>query len=120
MKKLIFIVIMLFAAVYLFSDTMDDAKSILEKGDEYYQDFQQKYKTLTEYDASLQAKDTLKQVVEMINRYKKLVDEKFIEIDGLEKTGRGVPRAEFDQLKILIGRYHEMTADLAQWLNSKN
>jgi len=122
MKKIIFIVIMLFVSnsISVYSDPIDDeAKSIVDKGEEYYQEFQQKYQTLKAYDTSKQTKDALKQMVEMINRYKKLVEDKIEEIEGIERTGRHVPKTEFDSLKRLIDRYHEMTVNLANWINTK-
>jgi hypothetical protein len=120
MKKVIFIVVLLFATTSLFSDPItDEAKTILEKSEAYYQDFQLKYKTLKNYDTSKQAKESLRQMVEMINRYKKLVEDKFIEIEGLEKAGNPVPAQEFDQLKNLIDKYHEMTVSLANWINKR-
>jgi len=120
MKKLIVIVVMLFAAISLYSDPiLDDAKTILAKSEECYQEFQQKYKTLKNYDTSKQAKESLRQMVEMINRYKKLVEDKFVEIEALEKAGNPVPASEFDQLKNLIDKYHEMTVSLANWINKR-
>ncbi|GBU28395.1 hypothetical protein R84B8_01953 [Treponema sp. R8-4-B8] len=124
MKKLIFIVMMLVAVNFVFSDPADDAidseaKSIVQQNEDFYQEFQQKYKTLKAYDTSKQSKDALKQMQEMIARYKRLVDAKIEEIDGIEKTGRTVPVAEFDQLRSLIARYHQMTLDLANWINTK-
>jgi hypothetical protein len=120
MKKIVFIVVMLFAATALFSDPIeDDAKSILARSEEVYQEFQQKYKTLKNYDTGKQSKEALKQMVDMINRYKKLVEDKFVEIEGMEKTGKPVPATEFDQLKNLIDRYHEMTLNLANWINKR-
>jgi hypothetical protein len=120
MKKFVFIVVMLFATTALFCDSIeDDAKSILARSEEVYQEFQQKYKTLKNYDTSKQSKESLKQMVDMINRYKKLVEDKFVEIEGMEKTGKPVPAVEFDQLKNLIDRYHEMTLNLANWINKR-
>ena len=120
MKKIVFFVVLLFAATALFSDPLiDDAKSILAKSEECYQEFQLKYKALKNYDTSKQAKESLKQMVDMINRYKKLVEDKFVEIEGIERTGNPVPAAEFDQLKNLIDRYHEMTVSLANWINKR-
>jgi hypothetical protein len=120
MKKIVFFVVILFAATALFSDPIDDeAKTILAKSEEVYQEFQTKYKTLKNYDTGKQSKEALKQMVDMINRYKKLVEDKFVEIDGLEKTGKPVPATEFDQLKNLIERYHEMTVNLANWINKR-
>jgi len=123
MKKIIFITVMLFATTALFCQvaaTDDvDVKSLVDKSDQVYQDFQQKFKTLKSYDTSKRSKDSLKEMVDMVNRYRKLVDEKFIEIDSLEKTGRPVPAIEFDQLKNLIDRYHEMSVNLANWINTR-
>ena len=119
MKKVIFITVLLFATTYLFSDQLDDAKSILEKSEMVYKEFQQRYVTLKNYDTSKRAKESLKEMVDMINRYKKLVEDKIIEIDDIEKSGRNVPTAEFDQLKNLIDRYHEMTVNLANWINKR-
>jgi len=120
MKKFIFIVIMLFVSNFIFGDPIEDiAKSIVDKGEEAYQEFQQKYQTLKAYDTSKKTKDDLKQMVDMINRYKKLVEDKIVEIEGIERTGRAVPKAEFDSLKSLIDRYHEMTVNLANWINTK-
>jgi len=120
MKKLIFIIMMLVVTNFVYSDPIDDtAKSIVDKGEEAYQEFQQKYQSLKAYDTSKQTKDALKQMVDMINRYKKLVEDKIVEIEGIERTGRAVPKAEFDQLKSLIDRYHEMTVNLANWINTK-
>jgi len=120
MKKLIFIVMVLFVANFVFCDPVDDnAQSILDKSEQYYKEFQEKYKTLKAYDTSQQAKESLNQMTDMINRYKKLVDDKIVEIDSIEKTGKTVPVAEFDQLKSLIDRYHQMTVDLAGWINKR-
>jgi len=120
MKKIVFFVVILFATTALFSDPVDDdAKSILAKSEEVYLEFQAKYKTLKNYDTGKQSKEALKQLVDMINRYKKLVEDKFVEIEGLEKTGKPVPAVEFDQLKNLIDRYHEMTVNLANWINKR-
>jgi ATP-dependent helicase/DNAse subunit B len=119
MKKFAFIAVMLFMTASLFSDPVDDAKSILEKSEQFYQEFQTKYKSLKAYDTSKRSKDRLKEMVDMINRYKKLVEEKIIEIDDIEKTGKNVPASEFDQLKNLIERYHEMTVNLANWVNTR-
>jgi len=124
MKKFIFIVIMLVATASLFGETGDPndplelAKTILAKSEEFYQDFQQKYSALRNYDRSKRSKEKLKEMVDMINRYKRLVEEKIVEIEGIEKTGKPVPVAEFDQLKGLIDRYHAMTVDLANWINT--
>jgi len=120
MKKLLLIIMVLFVSGFAFCDPLDDdAKSILEKSEQYYQEFQQKYKTLKAYDTSKQAKESLKQMVDMINRYKKLVEDKIVEIDSMEKAGKTVPAVEFDQLKNLIDRYHSMTVDLANWINAR-
>jgi Tfp pilus assembly protein PilO len=119
MKKVIFIAVLLFATHSLFSDQLDDVKSILEKSEQVYQDFQVKFISLKNYDTSKRAKDSLKEMVDMINRYKKLVEDKFVEIDSIEKAGNPVPAAEFDQLKNLIDKYHEMTVALANWINKK-
>ena len=120
MKKLIFIIVMLFVSNSIFGDPIeDDAKSIVDKGEDFYQEFQQKFQTLKAYNTSKQTKDSLKQMVDMINRYKKLVEDKIIEIEGIERTGKAVPKAEFDSLKRLIDRYHEMTVNLANWINTK-
>jgi Tfp pilus assembly protein PilO len=119
MKKIVFILVLLLATTYLFSDQLDDAKTILAKSEDVYKEFQQKYVSLKNYDTSKRAKESLKEMVDMINRYKKLVEDKIVEIDGIEKTGKNVPAAEFDQLKSLIDRYHEMTVNLANWINKK-
>jgi len=120
MKKFIFIVMVLFVSSFAFCDPIDDdAKSILEKSEQYYQEFLQKYKTLKAYDTSKQAKESLKQMTDMINRYKKLVEDKIVEIDSIEKSGKPVPATEFDQLKNFIDRYHEMTVSLANWINTR-
>jgi len=120
MKKLIFIIIMLVVASSVYSQSIEDeAKSIVDKGEEAFQEFQQKFQTLKAYDTSKQTKDALKQMVDMINRYKKLVEDKIIEIEGIERTGKPVPKAEFDSLKRLMDRYHEMTVNLANWINTK-
>jgi len=119
MKKVIFIAVLLFATNSLFSDQLDDIKTILERSEQVYQEFQVKYITLKNYDTSKRAKESLKEMVDMINRYKKLVEDKITEIDTIEKSGKNVPVAEFDQLKSLIDRYHEMTVNLANWINKK-
>jgi len=120
MKKIIFIVMMLIAANSVFSDPIEDeVRSILQQNDQFYQEFQQKYKTLRAYDTSKQSKDALKQMQAMIERYKNLVDAKIEEIESIERTGRIVPVSEFDQLRILIGRYHEMSVNLANWINTR-
>jgi len=120
MKRLIFIVIMFVVANSLYSQSIEDeAKSIIDNGEEFYQEFQKKFQTLKTYDTSKQTKDALKQMVEMINRYKKLVEDKIEEIEGIERTGRPVPKKDFDQLKSLIDRYHEMTINLGNWINTK-
>ncbi|WP_461247204.1 hypothetical protein [Treponema sp. R6D11] len=119
MKKVVFVVMMLFIAGFAYSDPVDDAKSVLEKSNDLYKQFQDKYTTLKAYDTTKRSQDALKQLVDMISRYKKLVEDKVEEIESIERANKVVPVLEFDQLKELINRYHQMTVDLDNWINPK-
>jgi len=120
MKKLLFIVMMLFVANFAFSDPQDDEiKALLQKNEDYFQQFQDVFKNLKAFDSSKRSKDTLKQMQEMLDRQKSLVDYKIEEIKMIESAGRDVPVQEFDQLKELMNRYHRMAVDLSNWINNK-
>jgi len=125
MKKAVFLVLIsvmvLFAANSVFADPTDDeAKALLQKNEDYFNDFEAKFKSLGEYNQSNQAQDTLKLMQTMIDRQKKLIDFKIEEIEVKQKGGKTVPVKEFSQLKTLMNRYHQMTTDLNNWTNGKN
>jgi len=125
MKKLIFLVLIsvmvLFAVNSVFADPVDDeAKAMLQKNEDYFSDFEAKFKTLGEYNQSNQAQETLKLMQTMIDRQKKLIDFKIEEIEVRQKGGKTVPVKEFSQLKTLMNRYHQMTTDLNNWTNGKD
>ena len=125
MKKLIFLVLIsvmvLFAVNSVFADPADDeAKALLQKNEDYFSDFEAKFKTLGEYNQSNQAQETLKLMQTMIDRQKKLIDFKIEEIEVRQKGGKTVPVKEFSQLKTLMNRYHQMTTDLNNWTNGKD
>jgi len=124
MKKLIFLVLIsvmvLFAVNSVFADPADDeAKALLQKNEDYFSDFEAKFKSLGEYNQSNQAQDTLKLMQTMIDRQKKLIDFKIEEIEVKQRGGKTVPVKEFSQLKTLMNRYHQMTTDLNNWTNGK-
>ena len=125
MKKLIFLVLIsvmvLFAVNSVFADPVDDeAKAMLQKNEDYFSDFEAKFKTLGEYNQSNQAQETLKLMQTMIDRQKKLIDFKIEEIEVRQRGGKTVPVKEFSQLKTLMNRYHQMTTDLNNWTNGKD
>ena len=125
MKKVIFSVlisvIVLFAVCPVFADPADDeAKVLLQKNQDYFNDFQSKFKSLGEYNQSNQSQETLKLMQTMIDRQKKLIDFKIEEIEVRQKGGKTVPVKEFSQLKTLMNRYHQMTTDLNNWTNGKD
>jgi len=120
MKKIFFIVMVLFVANFAFSDTEDeDIKALLQKDEDYYKEFEETFKNLQDFDSSKRAKDTLKQLQDMVDRQKKLVDMKIEEIQMIEKAGRYVTLTEFNQLRDLMNRYHQMTVNLNNWVNNK-
>jgi 3'-phosphoadenosine 5'-phosphosulfate sulfotransferase len=124
MKKAIFFVLIsvmvLFVVNSVFAEPADDeAKALLQKNEDYYNDFQSKFKSLGEYNSSNQAQDTLKLMQTMIERQKKLIDFKIEEIEVKQRGGKTVPVKEFSQLKTLINRYQQMNTDLANWTNGK-
>ena len=125
MKKAIFLVLIsvmvLFAVNSVFADPVDDeAKAMLQKNEDYFSDFEAKFKTLGEYNQSNQAQETLKLMQTMIDRQKKLIDFKIEEIEVRQRGGKTVPVKEFSQLKTLMNRYHQMTTDLNNWTNGKD
>jgi uncharacterized protein Yka (UPF0111/DUF47 family) len=122
MKKVIFLVLIsvmvLFAANSVFADPADDeAKALLQKNQDYFSDFEAKFKTLGEYNQSNQAQETLKLMQTMIDRQKKLIDFKIEEIEVRQRGGKTVPRSEFSRLQTLMDRYAQMNKDLATWTN---
>ncbi|MCL1958140.1 MAG: hypothetical protein FWF68_00915 [Spirochaetes bacterium] len=123
MKKLIFIVMIslmvLFTVNSVFADPADDeAKALLQKNDDYFNDFQQKFKALGEYNQSNQAQENLKVMQTMIERQKKLIDFKIQEIEVKQRGGKTASVQEFSQLKSLMDRYHQMNTDMANWTNN--
>jgi len=125
MKKLIFLVLIsvmvLFTVNSVFADPSDDeAKTLLQKNEDYFNDFEAKFKSLGEYNQSNQAQDTLKLMQTMIERQKKLIDFKIEEIEVRQRGGKTVPVKEFSQLRTLMNRYHQMNTDLNNWTNGKN
>ena len=124
MKKLIFLVLIsvmvLFAVNSVFADPVDDeAKARLQKNEDYFNDFEAKFKSLGEYNQSNQAQDTLKLMQTMIDRQKKLIDFKIEEIEVKQRGGKAASVKEFSQLRTLMDRYHQMTTDLNNWTNGK-
>jgi 3'-phosphoadenosine 5'-phosphosulfate sulfotransferase len=122
MKKLIFIlmvsVVALFAVNSVFADPAEDeAKALLQKNEDYFSDFQNKFKALGEYNQSNQAQENLKLMQTMIERQKKLIDFKIEEIEVRQRGGKTVPTKDFSQLKTLMDRYYQMNTDLATWVN---
>jgi len=122
MKKAIFFVLIsvmvLFAVTPVFADPADDeAKALLQKNQDYFNDFQAKFKSLGEYNQSNQAQETLKLMHAMIDRQKKLIDFKIDEIQVRQQGGKTVPKAEFSKLQTLMDRYAQMNKDLAEWTN---
>jgi len=122
MKKVIFSVlisvIVLFAVCPVFADPADDeAKVLLQKNQDYFNDFQSKFKSLGEYNQSNQSQETLKLMQTMIDRQKKLIDFKIDEIQTRQKGGKTVSNAEFSKLQTLMDRYAQMNKDLAEWTN---
>jgi len=122
MKKVLFIVmisvIALFAVNSVFADPADDeAKALLQKNQDYFNDFQSKFKSLGEYNSSNQAQENLRLMQTMIERQKKLIDFKIDEIEVKQRGGKTVPRSEFSRLQTLMDRYAQMNKDLATWTN---
>jgi len=97
----------------------DDAeiKAMLQKNEDFYNSFQDKFKTLKTYNATKQQKDELKVMQAMIDRQKRLVDLKMEEIQIMERANKTISLGEFTQLKDLMNRYHSMTVDLNNWVN---
>jgi len=120
MKKLLFIVMMLFVANFAFSDQdEDEIKALMQKNEDYYQQFQDMFKNLRAYDSSKRSRDTLMQMQSMLDRQKRLVDFKMEEIRVMESGGKTVPIAEFSRLKELMDRYHQMSVEVTNWTNNK-
>jgi len=123
MKKLIFLVMIsvmvLFAVNSVFADPAadDEAKALLQKNEDYFNDFQNKFKTLGEYNQSNQSQENLKMMQTMIDRQKKLIDFKIEEIEVRQRGGKTASVKDFSQLKTLMNRYHQMTSDMATWTN---
>jgi hypothetical protein len=122
MKKVLFIVMIsvmaLFAVNSVFADPADDeAKALLQRNQDYFNDFQAKFKSLGEYNTSNQAQENLRLMQTMIERQKKLIDFKIDEIEVKQRGGKTVPNSEFSKLKTLMDRYSQMNKDLAAWTN---
>jgi len=122
MKKVLFIVMIsvvaLFAVNSVFADPADDeAKALLQRNQDYFNDFQSKFKSLGEYNSSNQAQENLRLMQTMIERQKKLIDFKIDEIEVRQRGGKTVSNAEFSKLKTLMDRYSQMNKDLATWTN---
>jgi len=92
-------------------------KEKLQKNEDFYNEFQNKFKTLTTYNNTKQQRDDFKAMQTMVERQKKLVDFKMEEIQIMERAGKTVPIADFSRLKDLMNRYHTMTVDLNNWVN---
>jgi len=152
MKKVIFVVMLLFIASYAFSQQNRAPRNVvdqegitnrpdpalgqlnvdspgpsiaddpvirekLQKNEDFYNDFQNKFKTLTAFNNTKQQRDDFKAMQTMVERQKKLVDFKMEEIQIMERAGKTVPLADFTRLKDLMNRYHTMTVDLNNWVN---
>jgi len=149
MKKIIFVVMMLFAAGFAFSQarTVVDQEGIrplrpdvgvgqsrvdspgatvaedpeiqekLKKNEDYYNEFQDKFKTLRTFNNTKQQRDDFKAMQALVDRQKRLVDFKMEEIQIMERAGKTVPMSDFTQLKDFMNRYHQMTIDLNNWVN---
>jgi hypothetical protein len=152
MKKLIFIVMILFTAGFAFSQQNPTARNVvdqegitnrpspplgqlsvdspgpsladdpevkakLQKNEDYFNEFQDKFKTLRTFNNTKQQRDDFKAMQTLVERQKKLVDYKMEEIQILERAGKTVPIGDFTQLKDLLNRYHSMTVNLNNWVN---
>jgi len=125
MKKVIFVVMItvmvLFAVNSVFADPTDDeAKALLQKNEDYFNDFESKFKTLGEYNQSNQAQETRKLMQTMIDRQKKLIDFKMEELEVKRRGNKPISVKELSQLRTLMDRYHQMTTDLNNWTNGKD
>jgi len=89
----------------------------LRKNEDFFNDFQTKFKTLKTFNNTKQQRDDFKAMQTLIERQKKLVDYKMEEIQIMERAGKTVPQGEFTQLADLINRYHTMVVDLNNWVS---
>jgi len=125
MKKLLFIMMMLLVGSFAFSqaatanDDDADIKALLQKNDDFFNDFETKFKNLKAYDSSKASRDTLKQMQDMLDRQKKLIEFKMEEIRVMESGGKSIPVAEFSRLNEMISRYKQMSVELSDWVNKK-
>lgn len=94
-----------------------EIKEKLQKNEDYFLEFQNKFKTLTTFNNTKQQRDDFKAMQTMVERQKKLVDYKMEEMQILQRAGKTVPLSDFTQLQDLINRYHVMTVDLNNWVN---
>jgi len=95
----------------------DEIKAMLQKNMDYYQDFQDQFKTLKTFNNTKQQRDQFKAMQILVERQKRLVDYKLEEIQIMERANKTVPIGEFTQLKDLMNRYHNMVVDLNNWVN---
>jgi hypothetical protein len=95
----------------------DDIKAMLQKNQDYFQDFQDKFKTLKTFNNTKQQRDQFKAMQTLVDRQKRLVDYKLEEIQIMERANKTVPIGEFTHLKDLMNRYQTMTVDLNNWVN---
>jgi len=95
----------------------DEIKAMLQKNQDYFQDFQDKFKTLKTFNNTKQQRDQFKAMQLLVDRQKRLVDYKMEEIQIMERANISVPIGEWTHLKDLINRYHVMVVDLNNWVN---
>jgi len=95
----------------------DEIKAMLQKNQDYFQDFQDKFKTLKTFNNTKQQRDEFKAMQTLVERQKRLVDYKMEEIQIMERANISVPLGEFTKLKDLMNRYHTMVVDLNNWVN---
>jgi hypothetical protein len=98
----------------------DDIKARLQQNQDYFQDFQEKFKTLKTFNNTKQQRDQFKAMQTMVDRQKRLVDYKLEEIQIMERANKTVPISDWTHLKDLINRYHVMVVDLDNWVNKRS
>jgi len=97
----------------------DDIKAMLQKNQDYFNDFQETFKTLKTFNNTKQQREQFKAMQILVDRQKRLVDYKLEEIQIMERANKTVPINEWTHLKDLINRYHVMVVDLNNWVNKK-
>jgi len=126
MKKLLFSVMLLFAASFVFSQQAqapaaanEDPAALIQQNEDFFNSFQQRFQNLKAYDSSRASRETLKQMQDMLDRQKKLIEFKMDEISVLERGGKPIPVKDLSQLKELMDRYQQMTVEMANWTNGR-